>query len=163
MTVIKNCILPEELYYDIEHDVWARFDDDGLATLGLTDVGQSRAGRILIVTVRRQIGASIRRGEVIAVLESAKWLNPVRSLFSGRLVAINAAVLKRPALLNEDMYGEGWLVKFLPSDPAEQALWPTGQEAVSRYAEKLARPYRSVRGVEEDFWCVHCRERVTDG
>lgn len=156
--VIRNCILPADLYYDVEHDLWARFDGDEEVTMGLTDVGQSRAGRLLIVTMRREPGSEVRRGEVLAVLESAKWLNPVRSLFSGRVVATNADVVTRPALVNEDMYGAGWLVKLRPSRLDERRGWPTGQEAIDRYEEKLRRPYRSVRGVEEDFWCVHCRE-----
>ncbi len=158
MPIIRNCILPDDLYYDVESDLWARFEASGLVTLGLTDVGQSRAGRILVITVRRPVGAVVKRGQVVALLESAKWLNPVRSLFSGRVAEVNDEVLKRPSLMNEGFYGEGWLLRLLPSDPGERRLWPTGDEAIRLYSEKLAKPYRSVRGVEEDFWCVHCRE-----
>ena len=43
MPIIRNCILPEDLYYDVENDLWARFEASGLVTLGLTDVGQSPA------------------------------------------------------------------------------------------------------------------------
>ncbi len=159
MVVIRNCILPEDLHYDVEHDLWARIEPDGAVTLGLTDVGQSRAGRILIVTMRRAPGATVKRGDVLAVLESAKWLSPVRSLFGGRVLAVNEAVVRRPVLVNERSYDDGWLVTLEPADPAERALWPTGAEAIARYQERLRQPYQSVRGLEEDFWCIHCREK----
>jgi glycine cleavage system H protein len=158
MAVIRNCILPEELHYDVEHDLWARFEADGSVTMGLSDVGQSRAGRILIVTMRRRAGARVRRGEVLAVLESAKWLSPVRSLVSGEIIATNDEVVRRPVLVNERMYDEGWLARIAATVPAERDLWPTGADALARYEEKLRRPFQSVRGLEEDFWCVHCRE-----
>jgi len=158
MPIIRNCILPEDLYYDVENDLWARFEASGLVTLGLTDVGQSRAGRILVVTIRRDVGDEVTRGRVVALLESAKWLNPVRSLFTGRVAEVNARVRERPSLMNEAFYGEGWILRLEPSIPDERRLWPMGDAALRLYTEKLARPYRSVRGVEEDFWCVHCRE-----
>ena len=115
MPIIRNCILPDDLYYDVESDLWARFEASGLVTLGLTDVGQSRAGRILVITVRRSVGAEVKRGQVVALLESAKWLNPVRSLFSGRVAEVNDKV---PLLRR----------RLAPATPAER----------SRRAEPLA-------------------------
>lgn len=79
-----------------------------------------------MVTVRRQVGAGVKRGQVVALLESAKWLNPVRSLFSGRVAEVNDEVLKRPSLINEGFYNTGWLLRLLPSDPDEHkhsACW----------------------------------------
>ncbi|HLF41193.1 MAG TPA: glycine cleavage system protein H [Acidimicrobiia bacterium] len=158
MPVVKNCVLPDELYYDVERDVWARLDDDGEVTLGLTDVGQTRAGRILAVSFRRPVGAVIDRGRVLALLESGKWVGPVRSLFSGEITAVNEELLVHPTLVNEAFYTDGWIVRLRPSDPDERALWSTGPDAVRQYTDRIARPYWSTRGVDDDFWCVHCRE-----
>lgn len=69
MAVVRNCILPEDLSDDVEQDLWMRLDAPDRVTLGLTDVGQTRAGRILIVTMRRRPGDRVRRGQVLAVLE----------------------------------------------------------------------------------------------
>lgn len=158
MTVVKNCVLPEDLYYDVDRDVWARFEDDGQVTMGLTDVGQSRAGRILTISFRRPVGTDVSRGKVIALLESGKWIGPIQSLFSGTITAVNERLLEHPGLVNEAFYTDGWLVRLEPSDPEERALWVTGEDAVRRYTDRIALPYWSTRGVDDDFWCFHCRE-----
>lgn len=156
--VVKNCFIPEALHYDVDRDVWARFEEDGDVTMGLTDVGQSRAGRILTVSFRRPVGTAVARGKVVALLESGKWIGPVQSLFSGIITGLNERLLEQPNLVNEDFYGDGWLVRLAPTDQGERALWPTGPEAVRLYTERIARPYWSTRGVDEDFWCFHCRQ-----
>lgn len=127
MPVVKNCILPEDLYH-VERDGWARLDGDGQVTMGLTDVGQSRAGRILTVSFRRPVGTVIDRGRVVALIESGKWVGAVRSLFSGTLTEANERLFEHPTLLNEAFYTDGWLVRLRPSDPGERTLWPTGRK-----------------------------------
>lgn len=163
MTSIRNCVLPDDLVYNVERDIWARSDPDGTLVLGLTDVGQSRAGHIQVVSYTRRVRAgSVARGDSLAVLESAKWVGPVTSPVAGSVVAVNEALLARPKLINLDPYGRGWIARERPAS-GEVALlaaegWTSGQAALDLYDVKLRLPFRSVAGVDEDFWCVHCNE-----
>jgi glycine cleavage system H protein len=161
VTTIRNCELPDELFYDVERDLWARREGDELV-LGLTDVGQTRAGTIQHVSfTRRAIAGEVGRGESIAVLESAKWVGPVTAPLGGTVVATNEELLAHPKLVNLDPYERGWIVRIRP--PAGQADpfgdgWSSGEAARARYDAKLRLPFRSVSGVDEDFWCVHCAD-----
>lgn len=163
MTTIRNCNLPDELLYDVERDLWTRPEPDGSVSLGLTDVGQTRAGQIMVISfTRRALAGPVGRGESVAVIESAKWVGPVTSPVTGAVVETNQALLTRPRLINLDPYLRGWIVRIEPG--AEEAAgdwsarWLRGPAAVERYAAKMALPFRSVAGVDEDFWCVHCNE-----
>jgi glycine cleavage system H protein len=163
MTSIRNCILPDELDYNVERDLWARADPDGTLVIGLTDVGQSRAGHIQLVSFsRRARSGSVARGDSLAVLESAKWVGPVTSPVAGAAVDVNEALLSRPKLINLDPYGRGWIARERPAAGELEILvangWTRGQAAVDLYEAKLSLPFRSVAGVDEDFWCVHCNE-----
>ncbi len=162
MASIRNCVLPDDLVYDVERDVWARPDQDGTLVLGLTDVGQSRAGHIQVVSyTRRARAGTAARGDSLAVLESAKWVGPVTSPVAGS-VAVNEALPARPKLINLDPYGRGWIARVRPApgelDLLASAGWTRGQAALDLYELKLRLPFRSVAGVDEDFWCVHCNE-----
>lgn len=163
MASIRNCVLPDDLAYNVERDLWARSDSDGTLVLGLTDVGQSRAGHIQVVNFTRKARAgSVDRGDSLATLESAKWVGPITSPIAGSVVAINEAITLRPKLINLDPYGRGWITRVRPS-PGEVELWTAdgwarGQAALDLYDAKLRLPFRSVAGVDEDFWCVHCNE-----
>ena len=162
MATIRNCELPDDLLYDVGRDLWARAMA-GELVLGLTDVGQTRAGHIQLVSfTRRARGGHVDRGESIAVLESAKWVGPLTSPLAGDVVGLNERLLERPKLINLDPYGEGWIARLRPSasdlDAALPDEWESGPMAVARYDHKLRQPFRSVSGVDEDFWCVHCSE-----
>lgn len=162
MATIRNCELPDDLLFDVPRDLWARAEA-GEITLGLTDVGQTRAGHIQLVSfTRRARSGHVERGESIAVLESAKWVGPVTSPVAGEVVGLNERLLGRPKLINLDPYGEGWIARLRPSIPDLDAAlpdeWSSGPEALARYRDKLGQPFRSVSGVDEDFWCVHCSE-----
>lgn len=163
MTSIRNCDLPDGLLYDVDHDLWTRLEADGTITLGLTDVGQSRAGHIQLVSFTRRARAGrAARGDSLAVLESAKWVGPVASPTAGSVVERNEALLVRPKLINLDPYGRGWIVRLRPDEPFlagdPDTGWAAGRAAIERYEAKLRLPFRSVSGVDEDFWCVHCNE-----
>lgn len=163
MTTIRNCILPDGLLYDVERDLWTRIEPDGSVSIGLTDVGQTRAGQIQVVSfTRRAESGPVDRGDSLAVIESAKWVGPVTSPVEGTVVMRNEALLERPRLINLDPYERGWIVRVRPgaaeADGAWARDWARGPVALERYATKMALPFRSVAGVDEDFWCVHCNE-----
>ena len=108
---------PSDLRYHPEHD-WARIDD-AEATFGITWYAQGALGEVVFYE-SPEIGARVTKDEAYAEVESVKAVSDVYAPLSGEIVAVNDAVAERPELLNEDPYGEGWMVKVRLSDPGEQ-------------------------------------------
>jgi len=138
MAEINGCNIPEELYY-LAGDklVWARFEADGTVTAGVPDPGQAIAGKVLAVTAKK-LGRTIERGKSMGTLESGKWVGPIPAPVSGEIIAINEAVTANPTLVNNDPYGEGWIVRLQPSDlEGEKADLVTGQAAVEAFQQLM--------------------------
>ncbi len=106
---------PDELHYDIEHQVWARLEDDGSATVGVTALGIQLAGEIYMCRPKA-VGTAVERGRGIAVVELAKSIVSVKSPLSGRVVAVNQRLDTEPELVHLDPYGQGWLARLQPRD-----------------------------------------------
>lgn len=133
----KGCNLPEELYYLIEKHVWARPEADGTILVGMTDVAQSLAGKIVVVSLR-SLGKTLARGKSAGTLESGKWVGTIPTPVAGKVVAINEQLKKQASLINSDPYGEGWLIRVQPDDwQSDQADLATGAEGVAQYRSKL--------------------------
>ncbi len=131
------CDIPEDLTYDIERDVWIRFDG-GLATLGLTDVAQTRCGKIAAISFK-DIGRQVAQGKTLATIESAKWVGPFPAPFSCEIVAVNEAGFARDILVaNKEPYTTGWLVQVKPTNlENERGHLVTGEDAVEKYKERI--------------------------
>lgn len=108
---------PDELLYHPEHD-WARVDGD-VATLGITWFAQDALGEVVFFDPPA-VGATISKGEGYAEVESVKAVSEVIAPLSGEVVEVNAALGDAPERINDDPYGEGWLVKVRMADPAER-------------------------------------------
>jgi len=138
MTVYYGCDIPEELYYHPEQDCWIRFEGADRATLGMTDVAQTLAGRLMYVRFKA-VGRMIKAGKIAATIESAKWIGPFRMPFDAELLEVNQAAFTSDILTaNKDPYGAGWLVKVRLLEPANarQDLI-TGKEAVAFLQKKI--------------------------
>jgi glycine cleavage system H protein len=136
LTVVRNCNLPEELYYIIEKHVWAR-PEDGVIVVGMTDVAQNLAKTIISVTPK-SAGRPVAKGKSLATVESSKWVGPVPSPVSGEIVEVNGAVVATPSTLNEDPYGAGWIAKVAPADwEADSADLVTGAAGLEAYESFL--------------------------
>ncbi len=111
---------PEDLLYHAEHD-WARIDPDDPteATLGITWYAQDSLGEVVFFDPP-EVGATLRKDAPYAEVESVKAVSDVIAPLSGEIVAVNEALPKNPVAINEDPYGEGWLVKVRLSDPSER-------------------------------------------
>jgi len=111
---------PEDLLYHPEHD-WARIDagDPSLATLGITWYAQDSLGEVVFFDLP-DVGASVSKDASYAEVESVKAVSDVIAPLSGEIVEVNQALSDDPQKINEDPYGEGWLVKLRLSDPAER-------------------------------------------
>jgi len=113
--IIRGLEFPDELYYLVEHQTWARLHDDGTATVGITSMGIRQAGEIYMCRPK-SVGSEIEQGRSIAVVELAKSIVSVKSPLRGTVVEVNAALEERPELVHRDPYGAGWLARLRPGD-----------------------------------------------
>jgi glycine cleavage system H protein len=153
MTVYYGCDIPEGLYYHPEYDSWVRFEADDCATLGMTDVAQTAAGKLLQISFAR-IGKKVRAGRSAATVESAKWVGPFRMPFTAEILETNEATFRQDILIaNRDPYGEGWFVKvrILEPETARDNLL-TGDEAVDFLQKKIE---------ENEIRCYRCVDDPT--
>lgn len=102
--------VPDDLRYTEEHE-WVSAASGGVVRLGITDYAQDQLGDIVYVQ-QAEVGTRFERGGVIAEVESTKSVGEVYAPCAGMVVAVNPAVSERPELLNQDPYGEGWLVEL---------------------------------------------------
>jgi len=107
---------PEDLRYHEEHD-WARIEGDR-ATLGITWYAQDSLGEVVFVDPP-EVGATIQKDSSYAEVESVKAVSDVIAPLSGEIVEVNDALQDTPEKVNEDPYGEGWLVKVRMTAPEE--------------------------------------------
>jgi glycine cleavage system H protein len=107
---------PDDLKYHAEHD-WARIDGD-VATLGITWYAQDQLGEVVFFDPP-EVGSSITKDTPYAEVESVKAVSDVVAPLSGEIVEVNEGLKDSPEQINEDSYGEGWLVKIKLSDPSE--------------------------------------------
>jgi glycine cleavage system H protein len=107
---------PEELRYHPEHD-WARIEGDE-ATFGITWYAQDALGEVVFYEPP-ETGKQVKKDEPYAEVESVKAVSDVYAPLSGEVTGVNEALSESPEKLNQDPYGEGWLVKVKLSDPSE--------------------------------------------
>ena len=107
---------PEDLKYHVEHD-WARIDGDQ-ATFGITWYAQDALGEVVFFDPP-EVGASVSKDDSYAEVESVKAVSDVFAPLSGEIVEVNEALADNPEKVNQDPYGEGWMVKVRLSDPSE--------------------------------------------
>ena len=118
MVRIRTFEFPDDLYYLVEHDTWARRDADGRVTVGLTSLGAHISGEF-IEFMPKAVGTEIDRERSLGVLEMSKVIRAVRSPLAGTVAASNLRATQRAKLINEDPYGDGWLIKVRVSDPGD--------------------------------------------
>ena len=107
---------PDDLKYHPEHD-WARVDGD-VATLGITWYAQDQLGEVVFFDPPA-VGTTINKDAPYAEVESVKAVSDVIAPLSGEVLEVNEKVVDAPETVNEDPYGEGWLVRVRLSDAAE--------------------------------------------
>ncbi len=107
---------PDELLYHVDHD-WAKIDGD-VATFGITWFAQEALGEVVFFDPP-EVGTSVTAGEHYAEVESVKAVSDVIAPLSGEIVEVNTALADATEPINDDPYGEGWMVKVKLSDAAE--------------------------------------------
>ena len=108
---------PDELKYATTHE-WVSIDDDGVATIGISDHAQDALGDIVFVELP-EIGSEVSARDEVAVVESVKAASDIYSPLTGEIVEINEALLDAPETVNTSPYENGWFFKLKPGNEAE--------------------------------------------
>ena len=108
---------PADLKY-AESDEWIRVEEN-IATVGLTDYAQDQLSDVVYVEVTAEVGDTLAKEEAFGTVESVKAASDMYMPISGKITAVNEALVDTPELVNSDPYGEAWVVKFEITDPDE--------------------------------------------
>jgi glycine cleavage system H protein len=104
---------PSELYYESQTRLWVLAEGE-IATIGLNPLALEAFGDIVYISTTTT-GKPVERGQVIGSIEAAKMVDDLVAPICGEIIAFNEAVQHHPGLINEDPYGDGWLVRIKPS------------------------------------------------
>lgn len=107
---------PAELRYVSSHE-WVRVEEDGTATIGITNHAQEALGDVVFVELP-EIGAQLGAGDEAGVVESVKAASDIYAPIGGEIIAINENLEDNPDVINEDPYGDGWFFKMRLDDAA---------------------------------------------
>jgi glycine cleavage system H protein len=134
---IRDLDFPDDLFYLVEHDVWARVHDEGTATVGITAMGIRLSGEIYMCRPKR-IGTEVEQGRAIAVVELAKAIVSVKSAVTGMVLEVNEALAAQPELCHLNPYDQGWIARLkLHSFEADCAALVRGEAAAVALAHHV--------------------------
>jgi glycine cleavage system H protein len=102
--------IPDDLRYTEEHEYIKTSEEDGVVYVGITDYAQGELGDIVYVELP-DVGASYEKMEVFGTIEAVKAVSELFSPVSGEVVEINGALENDPSIINQDPYGDGWMIK----------------------------------------------------
>ncbi len=108
--------LPENVKYTSEHE-WIRLEGE-TAYIGITDYAQEQLGDIVFVDIQT-VGETLEAGEVFGSIEVVKTVSDLFLPVAGEVLEANETLADRPELVNQDPYGEGWIIKIKPADNAD--------------------------------------------
>ena len=108
---------PSELKYASTHE-WARLEEDGTVTIGITDHAQEALGDVVFVELP-EVGTTIAAAEEAGVVEAVKAASDIYAPVAGEVIAINENLEDEPEMVNSDPYNDGWFYKLQPSDISE--------------------------------------------
>ena len=120
--------LPGDLKYTSDHE-WLRQEEDGSVTVGITDHAQSALGDLVYVELP-EVNQEVEAGSDMAVVESVKAASDVYAPIGGTVVAVNDALADDPEAINNDPYGDGWIVRLEPSGDEGELLSPDAYQAL---------------------------------
>jgi len=110
---VQDHEFPEDLFYDIENQIWYAPLADGTLRAGFTSWAAALMGEILVFTPKR-IGHAFEKNRWFAMVEGGKWVGAARAAFPGVVTAYNNALERKPQLLNQDPFGGGWMLIVRP-------------------------------------------------
>ncbi len=108
---------PSELKYASSHE-WARLEEDGMVTVGITDHAQDALGDVVFVELP-EVGSTLAAGDEAGVVESVKAASDIYAPVGGEVIAVNERLEDEPEVVNSDPYHDGWFFKLQPEDAAD--------------------------------------------
>ncbi len=117
---------PRDLKYTKEHE-WVREEDDNTVVVGITDYAQDSLGDVVYVELPQE-GGSVTKNEPFGVVESVKAVSDLYSPVTGTVVEVNDAIIDSPEAINEDPYGDAWMIKVELASPEELGDLLTAEE-----------------------------------
>jgi glycine cleavage system H protein len=126
-------LIPPDLRYTREHE-WASIDEAGRITVGITDFAQERLGDVVYLDLPAT-GTTVASGESMGEVESTKSVSDIYAPIDGSVAEVNAECGENPAAVNQDPYGEGWLVILQPSERSDYDTLLTAEEYEALVAE----------------------------
>jgi len=127
---------PKDVKYTKDHE-WTRLDGN-VAAVGITDFAQEKLGSIVFVELP-PAGKAVKKGETVVTVDSVKAVAEVYSPLTGRVEEVNESLRDTPEVINQNPYGEGWMVKVKLSDPAEIGSLLTPEAYQAFVAEEEAK------------------------
>jgi len=147
--VWNGCVVPDDRLYDLGLHVWVQLEGEE-ALPGMTDVAQTMGGRLVSVSWKRP-GRTLRRGQTVAVVESAKWVGPFPTPLSGQLLRVNRQAFEDDiAIGNRDPYGTGWMARVRPALLGEEREHLRDGEAAYEFYRKFID--------EREIRCYRCAD-----
>jgi len=135
---LDHCSFPDNLLYDLEGNTWITSEGTGEVTIGVTSLLSAIAGKFTSARLR-PAGTRVARGSSLGTLESLKFVGPIPSPFSGIVTTVNDRVVKRPKLLNDTPYNEGWIAKLKPlSFQEERVFLSRATDATETLKDRIA-------------------------
>jgi len=148
MSELNSCLLPDDLAYHVENNVWVRDNGDGTCDIGMTDIAQTLAGSLIHCRPKAVGPKAIKAGKSLATVESGKWVGPVKAPFDCTVVARNEAVEADATLINRSPYKQGWIVRVQPVAADALASLARGQDAIDGFRDYMAKNNLQA--------CIHC-------
>lgn len=109
--------IPENFKYTNDHEYFNLVDNAGI--VGITDYAQGELGDIIFVDVTVSVGSEVKQNQSLGSIEAVKTVSEILSPVSGKIIAVNTGINDNPSVVNDDPYGEGWIVKIEPSNMDE--------------------------------------------
>ncbi len=137
----SNLEFPSDLFYHPENHMWAKNNGESeLVTVGIDALALDSLGEIAYVSFA-EVGTGVRKGDPIGTLESAKMTTEIFSPLSGKISTLNETVLANPRLINEQPYGDGWLIKMISPEWDMDSAGLISGEAIPGWLKKEIERY----------------------
>lgn len=113
MAKVLDADYPDDLFYDMENQIWYALEADGAVRAGFTPWATALMGDVLVFTPKRT-GQAVEKDRWFAMVEGGKWVGAARAAFDGVMLGHNAELVEHPELLSTDAFGAGWMARLRP-------------------------------------------------
>lgn len=137
---IENCEFPDSLLYHLEDNTWVD-ESHGMVTVGITSLLSSIAGKLTAARIK-PVGTIVNRGSSLGTLEGVKFVGPIPSPVTGTIAEFNDNVVKRPKLINNSPYTDGWIVRLRPASfLVEKILLSRSIDAAETFRKRIGETH----------------------